>query len=199
MQLIENHIFHVYNRGNNKQPIFFKPDNYLFFLKKIRKHLLPVCEILAYCLMPNHFHLLIQADSRSVALANPENTRMPTQKFSRGLQTLLSSYSKAIQIQEKLTGSLFQQRTKAKQVSSEWSWEDYSLICFRYILHNPVAAGLVNSPDDWEYSSCRDFAGIRSGTLCNQNLVYKTLNLEWNTLEGLVNQPLTEQESLRIF
>ena len=199
MHLIENQIFHVYNRGNDRQRIFFSRENYLFFLRKIRAHLLPVCEILAYCLMPNHFHLLLKADARSVALANPENMRMPTQAFSKGLQTLLSSYTRAIQKQERLTGSLFQQRTQAKQVSSEWGWEDYSLICFRYILYNPVAAGLVTNPLDWEFSSCRDLARLRNGTLCNKALIFYESNLEWNTLEGLVNKPLTPEEARKIF
>ncbi len=199
MRLVENHIFHVYNRGNNRQRIFFERENYLYFLQKIRIHLLPVCEIMAYCLMPNHFHLLIRADARSVVLANPENTRMPTQAFIKGLQIMLSSYSKAIQKQENLVGSLFQQRTNAKQVSSEWTWEDYSLICFRYILYNPVEAELVCNPLDWEFSSCRDLAGLRSGTLCNQTLIRQEFNLEWDLLEGLVNKPLVNQEVKKIF
>ena len=54
-----NHIYHIYNQGNNRQRIFFNRENYLFFLKKIREHILPFAEILAWCLMPNHFHLII--------------------------------------------------------------------------------------------------------------------------------------------
>jgi putative transposase len=53
---IEPHqLYHVYNRGNNKQKIFFEKENALDFLRRIRKYLSPNCEILAYCLMPNHF------------------------------------------------------------------------------------------------------------------------------------------------
>jgi len=107
MRLIENQIFHIYNRGNDRQRIFFNEENYLFFLKKIRTHLLPTCDFMAYCLMPNHFHFLIKADARSTKIINPENSRMPMQAFSRGLQTMLSSYTKAIQKQENLVGSLY--------------------------------------------------------------------------------------------
>lgn len=57
-------IYHIYNRGNDKQLIFFNRDNYLYFLKKLRKYIFPHCEILDYCLMPNHFHLLVYADER---------------------------------------------------------------------------------------------------------------------------------------
>ncbi len=112
---------------------------------------------------------------------------------------MLSSYTKAIQKQELMVGSLFQQRTDAKQVSSEWLWEDYSLFCFRYILYNPVAAGLVIDPIDWEFSSCKDLAGLRNGTLCDKNLIRQELCLEWDTLEGLVNKPLTHEEALKIY
>lgn len=49
MQFFENELYHIYNRGNNKQKIFFKPENYLFFLKKVRKFFQPHCDILAWC------------------------------------------------------------------------------------------------------------------------------------------------------
>jgi putative transposase len=66
MFLTQHEYYHIYNRGNNKQPIFFKPDNYIFFLKKMRQQLLPVADIIAYCLMPNHFHLIILANESSI-------------------------------------------------------------------------------------------------------------------------------------
>ena len=111
---------------------------------------------------------------------------------------MLSSYARAIQNQEKMTGSLFQQGTEAKQVSSEFFWEDYSLCCFRYILNNPVAAKMVNSPLEWEFSSCMDLAGLRKGTLCNKDLIHQIINIEWDELEGLINTPLTPEEMLAI-
>ena len=63
MQFESNHIYHLFNRGNNSQRIFFQRDNYLFFLQKIRTHILPFADILAWCLMPNHFHLMIYTNS----------------------------------------------------------------------------------------------------------------------------------------
>ncbi|MBK7939218.1 MAG: hypothetical protein IPJ82_20030 [Lewinellaceae bacterium] len=48
-------MYHIYNQGNNRQQVFFNLDNYLFFLRKIRSHLLECTDILCYCLMPNHF------------------------------------------------------------------------------------------------------------------------------------------------
>jgi len=58
MDFDKGHLYHIYNQGNNQQMIFFNKENYLFFLKKIRIHVLPFADILAWCLMPNHFHLM---------------------------------------------------------------------------------------------------------------------------------------------
>ena len=112
MEFFENELFHVYNRGNNQQKIFFRPENYIYFLKKVRKFILPACDILAYCLMPNHFHFLIYADFRTIqtiAISGKERNI-----FSEGVRNLLQTYTKAINKQNNATGSLFQQNTKAK-------------------------------------------------------------------------------------
>jgi len=50
-------LYHIYNQGNNRIPIFFSRENYLFFLKKIKQYVLPYADVLAWCLMPNHFLL----------------------------------------------------------------------------------------------------------------------------------------------
>ncbi len=55
----KGHLYHIYNQGNNKQKIFLNRENYLFFLKKINTYILPYADVLAWCLMPNHFHLMV--------------------------------------------------------------------------------------------------------------------------------------------
>src|SRR5260221_14616457 len=97
MEFFENELFHIYNRGNNKQQLFFKPDNYLYFLKKVRKFLLPHCDIFSYCLMPNHFHFLINADNRTVVMQQIGSNQRNV--LSEGIRNLLQTYSKAINIQ----------------------------------------------------------------------------------------------------
>jgi hypothetical protein len=93
---------------------------------------------------------------------------------------LLSSYSKAINKQEGRTGNLFQQKTRAKCVSE--SKNDAPRTVFHYIHQNPMKAGLVNRMEDWEYSSFRDYLGLRNGTLCKKELAKQFLDLDLDAI-----------------
>jgi putative transposase len=156
--IVAEEYYHVYNRGHNRQRIFFERENYLFFLRQLRKYLLgqdetsevsetsEVCTVVAYCLMPNHFHLLVQ----------PQDDQ-----FSRRMQRFSISYTKAINKRYERVGSLFQGQFQAVRVDQN----AYLLHLSRYVHLNPVIAGLVERPEDWEFSSYRDYAGLRRGTL----------------------------------
>ena len=145
--------YHLYNRGNDHQNIFFERENYLYFLRQMRKYFkTDVVDIVAYCLMPNHYHLLIFLKGAGLA---------------KLMQPFLLSYTKAINERYSRVGALFQGRFKAIQVDKE----EYLLQLSRYIHLNPVAAGLVKRPADWEFSSYRDFIGARNGTLAKPDVV----------------------------
>ena len=177
MEFLGNELYHIYNRGNNKQRIFFNPENYHFFLRKVRIYILPHCDILAFCFMPNHFHFLINADSRTVStkiIAGKEKNIL-----SEGIRNLLSSYTQAINKQNNTTGSLFQQNTKAKLISKGSNL--YDLLCFHYIHQNPMKAKLIKKMEDWEYSSFKDYYGSRNGTLCNKQLAIQLLDINMKT------------------
>lgn len=200
MKLVANQVFHVYNRGNQQQKIFFRRENYLYFLQKIRYHVVPLCDVLAYCLMPNHFHLLIKTNEHTVQQAHHANPTIQNTAFSKELGKMLSSYTRALQKQEQFTGSLFQQKTKAKQVSGlEGPEETYVLKCLQYILYNPVKAGFVKSPQDWEYSNCRDLLGFRRGGLCNIPLLCAELTTEHTDLEELFQAYELSREAQYLF
>ena len=190
MKLDPNEIYHLYNRGNNRQAIFFEEDNYRYFLEKVRVYLLPYCEFLAYSLMPNHFHFLIQADDRTVipyrkgSKIYDDQKRNPVELtlFAWGLQRMLSSYARSINKRFNRTGSLFQQNTKSKKTSSDVFSEDYALKCFSYIHNNAVAAGLVSDPKDYIYSSYNDYLNNDKGSICNIELGRKLLCLDQNEM-----------------
>jgi putative transposase len=174
-----NNAYHIYNRGNEKQIIFFAEKNYLFFLQKVRYEWLPYADVLAYCLMPNHFHFMIvpnEEGCRNIVLKERE-THM--QSLSKAIGKTLSSYTQAINIEQTRTGNLFQKKTKAKCLTDQNSQIpfDYLKTCIHYIHNNPYAANLVTSPFDWNYSSLKDYAALRNGTLCNKDLFFELSGL----------------------
>ncbi|MFW5983216.1 MAG: transposase, partial [bacterium] len=199
MILEEGFLYHIYNQGNNRQKIFFSRENYLFFLRKIRQHILPHADVLAWCLMPNHFHLMVyvkdieigfpdelgEGFTQSEALTSSKNfSRKRTLNQSLGL--LLRSYTRAINKQEKVSGSLFRKKTKADCLNSPKMTpafintssgtlinvpcpeKEYPQLCFDYIHHNPLASNLVRNVNDWEFSSAKDYYSNRNGTLVNK-------------------------------
>ena len=205
MEFQANQIYHVYNQGNNHQNIFFEPANYLFFLVKMRKYLLPYSDILCYCLMPNHFHFLLVPNNHAMELsksikpkskhlhinknATTLTTKVHQKKLNQAIGLMLSSYTKAINKKYNKSGSLFRSQTKAKNgwidefvtVNGKYKKQffsldnTYAMECFDYIYHNPVKAKLVKQPTDWIYSSALDYAGLRNGTLCNQKMARELL------------------------
>ena len=210
MYFEENLIYHVYNQGNNKEAIFFERENYLFFLRKMRKHLLPYADILCYCLMPNHFHWLLIPKAIGIAegtLPKPskktDNYKISTtsevsaigfsgkqKRLNQEIALLLSSYTKAINKRYGRKGSLFKSKTKAKNgwiddfITIDGSNKDlffrpendYAFQCFQYIHANPVKAKMVVKAVDWEFSSVRDYEGMRNGSICNYKLANTIFN-----------------------
>ena len=160
-----NNLYHIYNRGNNRVRIFYTRENYLFFIQKITKYISPHVDILAYCLMPNHFHLMV------LTKGSYEQSG-----FSNDLRILLSSYTRAINSQNNWIGSLFQQNTKFKSLEDA-NDPEYPFTCFHYIHQNPVQAGLVNRFEEWEMSSFVDYAGLRNETICNKKLASLHLDI----------------------
>ena len=183
MHFIPDHVYHLYNRGNNKQRIFFTERNYQFFLEKIKTQLSPVCEIVCWCLMPYHFHLMVYVTQKSCCERASFGGK-PMQELAYRIGILLSSYSQAINKQNGTTGSLFQQKTKAKCVSCLQSGcgdqsnlnavstnDNYLITCLHYIHQNPWKANLVNQLEDWKYSSFRQYIGKDNHLSCHHDLL----------------------------
>jgi|TARA_R100000027_G_C2225288_1_gene87371 REP element-mobilizing transposase RayT len=173
MAIQPNEFYHIYNQGNNKQKVFLNRENKLYFLKKFRKLVFPTCEVIAYCLMDNHFHFLIYTNAKSIQekLSGTSNLDALTD----GFRNLTSIYTQALNKQENRSGSLFRSKTKFKLL--EFRKVNYPFICFQYIHQNPFSAGLVSKMEDWEFSSFNDYAGFRKGTLCNQKLAKELIGI----------------------
>ncbi len=131
-----NIYFHVYNRGVNGQYIFTSDDNYSFLIRRMNEYQsqFPIT-VVAYCLMPTHYHFLIEADNRV--------------HVSRFIQKLFNSYSQAFNQQQNRTGTLFEARAKFKVIDSD----EYAIELCSYIHLNPIKAGLAKKPEQWKYSN----------------------------------------------
>ena len=164
--------YHVYNRSNEK--LFYSRENYIFFLNKIRLQVSPYADIIAYCLMPNHFHMMLKANEAGVETYNSP-TKTHVQKLSQGLGSLISSYTQAVNNQRNRRGGLFAHRTKAKMLNE--AKNDYLLNCFLYIHQNPIEAGIVDKLEDWEFSSYLDYIRKRNGKMRSCFLMIKAKHI----------------------
>jgi putative transposase len=158
-------VYHIYNRGSHKASIFREPDNYVFVLRKIKRYLSELnLTLLVYCLMPNHFHLLIRQDGdRPAGLLS---------------QRVFNSYSKAYNKRYQHSGTLFEGPYKVRPVAQT---ADLLHLC-RYIHANPVKDGFVANPGDWPYSNYLEWAGERKGDLVDRDFV----NLHFGKPESYV-------------
>ena len=151
------HTYHIYNRGAGRQNIFREQENYHYLLRTIgyytkHLHLSPI----AYCLMPNHYHLLLRQDGDEPA---GELARF---SFNR--------YTKAFNKRYGRTGTLFEGRYQSIHVDRT----DYLLHLCRYIHANPVRAGLVSRPEAWPFSNYLEWVGLRDGVLVDRRFVAET-------------------------
>jgi putative transposase len=147
-------VYHIYNRGVHKVTIFREEANYLFVLAKIKKYCAEnQLSLIAYCLMPNHYHFLLRQDGNEAAGNLP--------------QSVFNSYTKAYNKRYEHSGTLFQGRFRAKAIQTR----NHLLHLCRYIHGNPVKDGLVVDPADWPYSNYLEWIGERDGTLVDREFI----------------------------
>ena len=186
--------YHFYNRGNNRQRVFFERANYLYFLRGIQKYLCGGMDVLAYCLMPTHYHLLVRVKPLPQQPRQPQTSEFlensevlaaaSSAAVSHAMMRLGVSYTKAINKRFARVGALFQGQFHGKPIQK---YAHLLNLCV-YIHANPVKDGLVALPEDWEYSNYLDWIGLRSGTLVNREFIqeyfgtpaeYKSLVLDY--------------------
>jgi putative transposase len=174
--LVDGLIYHIINRGNGKQVIFNKRQDYKAFLEliKVAKARYDI-KIFAYCLMPTHFHMLILPVCAG--------------KVSKWMQWLMTSHVRRYHQHYGSSGHIWQGRFKSFIIQED----THLLTVLRYIEANPVRAGLVNSAKEWIWSSHREVIGERPRLFVDK--VPIELPQNWNRY---VDEPLTEKELERL-
>lgn len=158
IQFEADQIYHVYNRAIGKELLFYQQRNYQYFLDKYFQRMSPHLDTLAYCLLPNHFHLLIRVKEN----ANLEALHNDFRKFFIG-------YSMAINKQEKRKGSLFMKPYKRKKIEDN----DYLSKVITYIHLNPWLHNEKRSFEEYPWSSYRAYLDA------GDNRLETTTVLEW--------------------
>lgn len=173
-------IYHVMLRGINRQDIFEDAEDYWTFIRALsvlpdrlcddlQSHM-TCCHIYAYCLMPNHVHLLLHEADWTIGQC---------------VKLLADIYVRYYNKKHGRTGHLLQDRFKSEPCDTI----EYFVTLLRYIHQNPVKAGLVEQVKDYQYSSWgNDYHMLGSIQVCSTNVVLR--RIPYSELEALVNEPL---------
>lgn len=135
----ESGIYHIMLRGINKQTIFEDDEDYFRFLETLKKYkTVSEYKIFAYCLMPNHIHLLLKIEKEDLDLI---------------MKRIAGSYVYWYNWKHKRIGHLFQDRYRSEPVEND----EYFLTVVRYIHQNPVKSGICKNVSDYKYSSYNQY------------------------------------------
>ena len=177
VQFVRGGYYHIYNRGCNRDRIFFNTNNYKFLTGKLRKHSHKYnAAFISYCLMPNHYHLLLRQDG-DISLRS-------------FIQNIFNSYSKAVNISLGRSGTLFEGKFKAIQVDDE----KYLIHLCRYIHRNPLEVKLIGNLEKWKYSNYLEWIGKRNDKLVDRDFIgwyfksaqeYKEYVLDYKSTKAL--------------
>jgi putative transposase len=170
--LADSLIYHVLNRGNGRQKVFHKDRDYEAFINLMKqakeRHSV---KIFAYCLMPNHFHMVMMPDKGK--------------ELSRWMQWLMTSHVRRYHRHYGSSGHIWQGRFKSFIIQKD----EHLLMVLRYAEGNPVRARLVNSAKEWLWSSHRDRICRGKNSLVDD--VPIELPANW---DRYVDEPLAEKE-----
>lgn len=146
--------YHLYNRGRSRLSICHNTEDFLNILTELKQYSRKYhITIIAYCFLPNHYHLLVRQDD------TPRASLLP--------QRVFNSYSKSYNLKYNHSGTIFEGPVKVKPVRDKL----YLLHLCRYIHSNPVLHGFVQQVDDWHYSNYPEWVNTRSGSLVDRVFV----------------------------
>jgi len=165
----EDQFYHIYNRSVDRKAMFNNDGNYEFFLRKYDQYLSSVVDTYAYCLLGNHFHLLIRIQNLT---AFKEAYNLPPEKpthdiISHQLRKFFQSYAMAFNKQSDRIGTLFQTPFKRALVDND----QYFTQLIYYIHANPQIHGLISDFKDWEWSSYKRILVERPSKLKKKEVI----------------------------
>ena len=151
VKLIPGNDYHIFNKAIGTDKLFFSEKDYFFFLEKLNRFILPVADILSYCLIPNHFHLLVKIkDFDDLPPKIKKQKEHPVELLiSKVFSNFFNSYSKSYNQAHSRQGRLFLYPFKRIIVEDE----GYLIYLINYIHRNPIHHGITNSFTSWKYSS----------------------------------------------
>ena len=177
-----NRFYHIYNRGINGEDIFKELRNYDYFLQQYAKYIQPVAETYAYCLLKNHFHLLVKTRSATEIITNIRpnvgevlnladvdvNVEIQaTKHISNQFAKLFNSYAQAVNKAHKRTGGLFEEPFRRIPVNTD----AYFLELVYYIHANPQKHGFVDDFRSYPHSSYHTHLSKSDTKLCREVLL----------------------------
>ncbi len=200
-QFESNAFYHVYNRAVDKSKLFSNQGNYIYFLKKLDEYLTDYVEIYAYCLLGNHFHLMIRIlpektikenltkyhnnnpDRILSSSKNQISEKSVTQIISHQFKKFFQAYAMAYNKQHNRVGTLFQTPFKRALVENT----DYFKSLVYYIHANPKLHGITKDFFNYEWSSYRRIM------IENNTKLKKKELLEWfGGIEGFIEYHSSE-------
>jgi putative transposase len=177
--LLGGSYYHIFNRGVNRNKLFFNDSNYIYFLKLMSKFLCPYVHFLAYCLIPNHFHMAIKLRdeifyNEKTIKDEIETGKLVTNQFKK----LFITYAMAINSQENRVGSLFNPKFRRIGISDQ----EYLKQLIFYIHYNPEKHKVTNDFSKYKFSSFKALTGD-SKTSIDREYVYAI----FDEMEGFLN------------
>ena len=181
LQFAQGCYYHLYNRGAYRKSIFVEDEDYLDFLARLKKNtLIYHVAVVAYCLMPNHFHLLVRQDGEASA--------------GTAVQYTCNGYAQSFNSRHEHTGTLFQGRFQRILVDND----EYLRHLCRYIHTNPVKDGFAFQPDLWPYSNYVDWIGVRRGAMVDRGIITTLFGSPAAYVEFVAAWPLRKQMPERL-
>lgn len=159
--------YHIVNHAVGNESLFRTEENYHYFLKKYAQHLPSVCSTLAYCLMPNHIHILILTHSEDVLTKHTKYKEDIHKLVMQQISNLLNGYTKAYNKMYDRRGALWIDYTKRFKIDSD----SYLTSAINYIHQNPVKHGFAKKIHDWQFSSYTSHLSEKRTLLLRQEVL----------------------------